>query len=271
MVMNIYILFLISLPEAVLNAIIILLISDKKAKLKLNKNDIARFLIAVAAMLTASFIIRPMVKNVIQSVILHSFVYILIFTVIYSLKLADAVLSTFLTVLFISTISNIYYPFIIAYISHGIENFSKNYHLFVVYSIPTRIFQIIIIYILCKYEVVLITKISRRLHRMFIILTGVLVTIEYGYAYMFYINFFSQTLQYQICNGIILLLLVAVVNFIVFSTIYIEASDFLIKGYKRYNELEEDAKYALNEVKELLENNKNDEAIYLIKRLNGEI
>lgn len=270
MVMNMYILFLISLPEAVLNAAIILLISGQKHRLKPIRKNVIKFAITIAAMLSASLIIRPIAQNVIQNVLMHTACYVLIFALVYRLNLGKAALSTFLTILFTSTISNCYYPFIIAYISHGMENFSRDYQLFIVYSLPTRVLQILIIYLLMKHEIFSITRISNRFHKMFLVLSAALIMVEYVYAYMFYTYFSTYQNGQRIINGIMLILLVTVVNFIVFKTIYIVASDFLIKGYSRYRELEEDAQYAFNEVRKLLIDNKNEEAINLIKKLNGE-
>ncbi len=270
MVMNLYILFLISLPEAVLNAAIILLISGQKHRLKPIKKNIIKFAISIAAMLMATLIVRPIAQNVIQNVLMHTATYVLIFAFVYRLNLGNAALSTFLTILLTSTINNAYVPFIITYISGGMENFSQNYQLYVLYSLPTRIFQILVIFIFYKYEIIAITKITRRFYKMFLILTSLLIIVEYVYAYIFYTSFFTQSVHFQIINGIILILLVTVVNFIVFKTIYIAASDILIRGYKKYNELEEDAKHAFNEVKKLLIDHKNDEAIALINKLNGE-
>lgn len=269
MVMNLYILFLISLPEAFLNAIIFLLFAGAKNKLKINKVNIISFTISISAMLVSSTIIRPIAQNVIENIILHILAYIIIFSLVYRLNFSYTALGVVLTMLLVSTISNSYFPFIIAYVSKGISNFSKNYHLFVIYQIPVRIFQIIVILYLWKYEILIITRISQRFHKAFIIVSFILIIIEYSSAYLFYTYFNILPLPYQIFNAFMLLLLVTIFNFVILQTAYVAIGDILTKGYSQYKELEYNAKFAFEEVNNLLKNDKVNEAIELINELNG--
>ena len=123
--MNLYILFLISLPEAFLNAIIILLFAGVKEKLKFNKNNLIRFIICICSLLVLTNFVRPIARNVIENIFISSIAYILVFTLVYRLKLIHAALSVAFTILMFSAIENSYYPFIIAYISDGIESFCQ--------------------------------------------------------------------------------------------------------------------------------------------------
>ncbi len=270
MVMNLYILFVISLPEAVLNAIIIILFAGAKSKLQINKSNILRFTVSIIAMLAATTIIRPLAQNVIENVLMHTVAYMILFVLIYRLKLGYAALSTILTMLLESTINNIFVPFVIAYISGGPKNFSEHYQFFVVYAMPQRIFQCLVIGFLWKYDILMITKISRRFHKTFIILSSIMVLVEYVYAYMFDTYFDTQPLVYQITNAIILVMLVTVFNLLIFKTIYIAVGDILTKGYSKYKELEENAKSAFARVNTLLKDNRTAEAIMLIDGLNYE-
>lgn len=269
MIMNLYILLLISLPEAFLNIILILLFAGKKEKLKLDKNNIMRFTIALVSMLLVSNFIRPIVPNVVINMLLHVIAYIVILKLVYNIDLKYITLGVLFMVLVLSSVENLYIPYIITYVSKGIENFSNHYPFYVVYSMPYRIFQIILIRFFWKHQVLLVTKINRRFHNFFIISTFILIIIEYFLNYLFYSYFNVMTLSHQISLSLSLILMVTVFNYLVFKFIYIAVSDIVTNGYKQYTELEENVKYALNEVEELLKMDKVDDAINLIDKLIG--
>ncbi|OGO82409.1 MAG: hypothetical protein A2Y21_07740 [Clostridiales bacterium GWC2_40_7] len=268
MVMNLYILFLVSLPEAFLNLIIILIFAGQKEKLKINRQNVIRFIVSLVAMLTASYIIRPLIPNIpVINIILHSLAYIIILTIVYRLKLIYSILSILFAELLMTTFENMYVPFIIAYISKGIENFSRDYQLYVIYAIPTRIFQVLVIAYLWKYEILMASKINRSFHKAFILSIIILVTIENFIAYIFYTMFNTLSLTHQILFAVALVLMILTSNFIMFASIYIAIGKIIQNGYTRYNDLEENAKVAFDIIRKLIKADKASEAIEIIDNL----
>lgn len=269
MVMNLYILFFISLPEAFLNLIIFLLFAGAKNKLKINKSNMVRFVISLVAMLVATNVIRPLAQTVVVSIILHSLTYILIVMLVYRLELGHAALSVVFAMLLFSTIENSYYPFIIAYISKGIENYLKHYQLIVVYAMPSRILQLAIILFLWKYEILLVARISKQFHKTFIISSFILIFVEYFFGYIFYSYFNILPLFQQIIYALALVLMVIAFNLLIFKTIYVTIGRIISNGFTQYKELEDNAKLAFDVLYNLLKNSKIGEAIKLIEELKG--
>lgn len=268
MLMNLYILFFVSLPEAFLNLIIFLLFAGTKSNLKVNRSNVIRFTISLIAMLVATSIIRPLAQNVVENVIAHCIAYIIIISLLYKLRLWHSAISVVFTMLLFSTIENSYYPFIIAYISGGIDNFTKHYQLFVLYSVPNRILQVMIIFFLYKYEILLVTKISRQFHYTFVISTFILVFVEYFFGFIFYSYFNVFSLLQQITYAVALVLMVVFFNYLMFMTIYVTIGKIITNGFSQYQELEYDAKSAFLLINSLIKSNRVDEAAKLIDDLN---
>lgn len=267
--MNFYILVLVSLPEAFLNIVIILLFAGKKEKLNLNKPNLIRFTMTLVLMLLASSIIRPIAPSVMINMFLHTIVYVIIFVLIYRLKLPYAILSISFMFLIYSTLENLYLPFIITYAFNGIDNFFNQYYLLPLFSIPNRVGQIAVILFLWKYEILLVTRINKRFHKFFIISSLSIIFIEFFLGYLFCSYFNKINLIHQISLSVSLISFVFLFNFLIFKFFYVVISDMLVNGYKKYNEFEENVLFALTEIQTMLKHSKVDEAIKLIDELNG--
>lgn len=269
MIMNLYILFCISLPEAFLNGIIILLFAGAKEKLKPTKINILKFITFIALSLALTSLVRPLARNVIENILISSVVYIFIIAIIFRLKLIHAALSVLFTILLFSTVENSYYPFIVAYISKGMENYMQHYHWIVLYALPTRIFQMIVIAFLYKYDILLVTKIDRKFHKICIFSSFILIFVEYFFAFIFSIYFNMLPLLQQILFAGAIVLMVIAFNYLLFKTIYVTIGKIITNGFSQYQELEDNARLAFNLIHNLLKNNNQDEAIELIERLNA--
>ncbi len=267
--MNFYILFLVSLPEAILNIVIILLFAGKKEKLNLNKPNLINFAVSLVAIMLVSNFLRPLAPNVMVNVLIHFLSYIVISFIIYKIKLTYSILSVSFMYLIYSTIENSYLPFIITYVCKGIENFFNNYYVLPIYTIPYRIGQFIVIVFLWKYEILLVSKINKLFHKLFILSSFILIYIEFFLGYLFCTYFEQIRLIHQLGLSVSLILLVFVLNLVIFKLIYITVSSLLINGYKKYSEFEEDVLFALDEIYLMLNDNRIDEAIELIKQLRG--
>ncbi len=269
MVMNIYMLFLLSLPEAVLNLIIMLLFAGAKGRLKINKANILYFTISIVLMLAASWIIRPLSPNVIASVMLHQIAYVLIILAVYRLKFAYALLAVSFTYLASSTMENAYTPYIITYVCNGIENFQKAYRWYVLYCLPTRAVQIALAVFLWRYDIMVATRLDHRFHKNFILCALILVSLENAFAFIFYTYWHTMSLIYQTLYSVSILLMVFGFNFAVFKLLYDTIGGIISKGYRQYTELEESARYAFDKIETLLQCNKINEAVELIKEIKG--
>jgi hypothetical protein len=269
MVMNLYILFLVSLPEAFLNLIIALLITGRKENLKINKHNVVRFLAALSLMLLSSCIIRPISPNIITSIALHTIAYTFILMLVYRMKPVYALLGTAFFLMIITTTEVLYTPYVITYGFQGMGNFQTAYHWYVLLSLPMRVVQIIVIAFLWKHDILLVTRINRQFHRLFLASFLLLVFGEQLLYFVFVSIFDNLQMEYQIAFSVAMFIIVLVLNFLVLKLIYTVISGLVIKSFNKYNDLENDVKFAFDEIRTLLVNNQVDEAVKLIDDLNG--
>ncbi len=269
MVMNLYILFFVSLPDAVLNSFILLLFIGEKDKLKINAKNILRFTGAIALMITASWFIRPISGNVAINMTLHNIAYVIIFFGIYRLNIVYSALGVVFSSLVHSALENLYIPYIIAYAYKGMEAFSQDYHMYVLYSLPKQIVQVLIIKFLWNNEILLITKINKYMHKIFVAFSFVLIFIEWFFVYIFYTYSNRMILYHQIIFSLCLLCMVILFNLLTFKLIYISIKGVVTKGYIKYTELEENTKFMLEELNQMLKANRVDKALKLINELKG--
>lgn len=265
--MNLYILFLVSLPEAFLSLIQFLLFTGEKGKLKINKPNIIRFAISLALMLVASNYIRPNAPNVAVNMALHIVAYVIILILVYRMNVPYAILGVAFTMMIYSTIENAYVPYIVAYISKGWDNFGKQYMLYPIYSLPITICRIIVIWFLWKHEILMISKINKSFHKIFIYTTLILILVEYFLFFLFDTYFDKMPLTHQIAFSVTLLLMAIGVNLLVFKLIYKAIVGLVQKGYAQYSDLEDAAKYAFNEIQKMLKEKNYDGANGLIDEI----
>jgi hypothetical protein len=268
MVMNFYILFLVSLPEAFLNLTIALLITGRKENLKINEQNVIRFLVAIILMLMSSWVIRPISPNILTSVTLHVIAYSLIYMIVYRLKPVYALFGTSFFFLMITTTEILYTPYVITYVFKGMASFQNGYHWYVLLTLPQRLVQVIIIAFLWKHEVLLVTRISRRFHRMFLASFLLLAFGEQLLYFVFLSVFDEMQLVYQITFSVSMFVIVLTLNFLLLKLLYTVISGLIVNSYNKYNEFEDDVKFALGEIRSLLANNQLDEAVKLIDSLN---
>jgi hypothetical protein len=267
--MNIYILFLVSLPEAFLSLIQFLLFSGEKDKLKINKSNIIRFVISLVLMLVASNYIRPVSPNVAVNMALHIIAYVIILILVYRINIPYAVLCVAFTMMIYSTVENAYIPYIIAYISKGWDNFGKQYLLYPIYSLPITLCRIIIIWFLWNHEILMVSKINKSFHKIFISTTLVLILTEYFVLFIFYTYFDKMALAHQIGFSITLLVMAIGLNLLVFRLIHKAVVGLIQKGYAQYSDLEDAAKYVFTEMQKMLKEKNYDGANNIIDEIMG--
>lgn len=269
MVMNLYILFLVSLPEAFLNLIIVLLITGQKDKLKLNRNNAVRFFATLFLMLLSSCIIRPVSPNIITSMTLHIIAYTIIIMLVYRMKLVYALFGTAFFLMIITTTEVLYTPYVITYGFQGMDNFQNAYHWFVLLSAPQRIVQILVAVFLWKHDILLVTRINNKFHKIFLA-SFLLLMFGEQLLYFIFISIFEKLqFVYQIAFTVAMFIIILVLNFLILKLIYTVINGLVVKSFNKYNEFEDDVKFAFDEIRTLLVNNQVDEAVKLIDDLNG--
>ncbi len=266
-VINLYILLLVSLPLAVLDLAQFLLFAGSKNRLMINRPNVIRYAAAVFLMLMASLILRSISPNVPINMLLHIIAYIVILLLVYRIKFQYAVLGVAFTMLIYSTIDNITSPFLITYISSGWENFKDHFILYPIYSIPNFICSILVIRLLWKYELLMISKINRNFHRLFINTTLLLIFVEYFFCFVFYTYSSKMSLVHQIAFSVALLLMTVCLNLLIFVLFHKTIVGLVQKGYANYTDLEESARFAFSEIQKLLNDKNYDEAINFIDEL----
>jgi len=268
MVMNLYILFVVSLPEAFLNITIALIITGYRKNLKINKQNIFKFSIAILLALFSSWIIRPVSPNVLTSVALHIIAYSLIFMMVYRMKPAYALLGTSFFLLINTAIEVLTIPYVITYVFKGMANFQNAYHWYGLLSLPQRIVQVLAVVFLWKHEILLATKINYRFHRLFVIFFLMATFGEHLSGYVFLAVFDKLSLMYQILFSVSMFLTIFAINMLIFKFIYMGIGRLLQKSYSMYTDFEDDVRFALGEIRTLLVNKQVDEAVKLIDYIN---
>lgn len=268
-IMNLYILLLVSLPEAFLSLIQFLLFVGEKDKLKVNKPNIIRFAVSIILMLIATNFIRPIAPNVAVNMALHVVAYIIILILIYRINIRYATLGVSFSMLVYSTVENAYVPYIVAYISKGWDNFGKQYMLYPIYSLPIFICMIIVIWFLWKHEILLVSKINKSFHKLFIYTTIILILAEYFLFFLFDSYFDKMPLAHQIVFSVVLLLMSIVLNLLVFKLIYKAVIELVQKSYANYSDLEDAAKYAFSIIHKMLQEEDYNGANNLINEIMG--
>lgn len=269
MVMNLYILFLISLPEAALNLYIILCLSGQNFRLNIkDKKNIFLYISALGLMLTSSIIFRPIAPNVIINFALHILAYTFIIIFVYKVDFSKSALCVSLTMVLYALVEHLYMPFIVVYISKGIENFYNGYHLFVLYSLPYRLIQIFIAVFLNKYSIILeIVKINKQFNKIFIVFMYTIIFLEYYFSYIFYNYFEKMSIIHQITFSIALLLMVFVTSYLIFKFIYVAMKSVITGGYKQYQELEKNSIFTFDNIYKLLKDDRRNDAINLLEKI----
>ncbi len=271
MEMNFSILVLVSLPEAFLNLILILLAAERKNRLKISKSNIMRFFISLTLMLTASWFLRPLAPDPAFNILFHIIAYVMIITVVYRINLGTVFLSVIIISILMITIENAYIPFIIAYKIKNLTTFFSSNPTLLTCSLPERILQCLAIYLLWKYnEAFVITRINKRIRAIFIICNLIFIFAQAYFSNIFAAYFSSLSLVHQILYALVLVILLFAFDFLIFTLIYLTVKDVMRHGYNRYLELEENAKYAFSKIYSLIKEKKDVEgAVSLLEELIG--
>ena len=267
MIINFYILFLVSLPLAVLDLAQFLLFTGNKNRLMLNKANIVRFAAAVFLMLIATYLIRSISPNVPINMLLHIIAYVIILLLVYRMNFQYAVLGVAFTMLIYSTIDNVTFPYIIKYFSKGLENFENQFVLYPLFTLPNFICSIIVIRLLWKYEIHMLSKINSSFHKLYIKTALILIVIEYFLSFIFNNNSSEMSLGHQITFSAALLLLTVCMNLIIFNLYHKTIIGLVQKGYANYLDLEESARFAFTEIQKMLYEKNYEEAINFIDEL----
>lgn len=266
MVLNLDILTFVSLPEAFLNLIIILLLAGLKDSLSLIKLNVLRFIFSLVFMLVATSLIRPIAPNVAVSFIAHSFVYSIIITVVYRIDIRKAFYSVTLLSFFFATFENIFYPYIVAYCFGGIENYQSSNINIIVCAIPTRLFQIGVISFLWRFvDELLVTKLNKKFYNIFVANFFVLTLVQYFFSYFFTVYFNRMSVTLQVFFSAALFLIMVVFNVIIYCFIYFMVRGIITQGYRRYQILENSTTDSFSKAYQLLENNDIKGAMSLIE------
>lgn len=269
MLMNVLILIFVSLPEAFLNLIIILLFAGKKDCLKISGENVKKFAVTLFLMITTSYIIRPLISNVAANMAIHSVVYMGVIAAVYRQNIAYTGFSVALTLTMYSVIENTYMPLIITYVSKGIENFfSSSIHIIALCSLPYRLAQIATILLLNRTNIVyILSTICRRFSKSLTIILLGFIFVNYYLSYLFSLYFDKFQPVHQISFAIALFILMIVFAVLIAKFINIGIRGVVINGYKQYRELEENSKYAFIELLRLLKDNDKAQAIEILEEL----
>ena len=271
MAMDLKILIFLSFPEAIFNLMIMLLVAEEKGRLKFSKSNLIRYFSALILMLTASYFLRPLATNFAVNALYHCIAYTLILMLVYRINLFKGLYSTTIFYLLYASIELSYLPFIVVYITKGMDNFFSNIPFAFLLCLPLRLLQFAVVVFLWKYNIVFtITNINKKFRLKFSICGIMLGSAETYFAYILSTYFDNYTLLHKVSYSIILFIMVIGFNSLVLSFLYTAAEQLIVGGFNKYKEVETEAMFAFKEVRNLLENNDSKRAIVLINELLGE-
>ncbi len=236
-------------------------------------------IITVIFMLFATTIIRPLSPNVIVSMVYHIIAYTIIISLICKTNLWTMLFSTITTMLLMSTIDNLYVPIVTILLGKGINEYMQNIFVMFALSMPVRLFQILgVIFLKRYYNILEFTNISKKFRKVFIFCNIIIISAEYYISNSFVNHFGLYSKIEQVFYAVAIFTITITVNFLVFTSVYLSVKKVMIVSDRNYrklqgnmNELEENAKFAFNEVYRLLkdkDDNINQATILLEKILN---
>ncbi len=277
MEMNTFMLLLVSLPEAFLNLMLILLFAGQKNCLKLKQQNIIKFCITLVLMLVSTWFIRPLAPNIVVNTLCTTVAYIVIFLIVYRLNVGIIALSVTSILLYILAIENTYIPFVIAYHAKNLTEFFGSNLTLLLCSIPERVLQVLAIALLWKYnEALVITSINKKFRMILIPCNIIIFSTEEFFSNIFVKFFNSFSFFEQIIYAVVLLMLILAFNTLIFAYMYIALKGVMILGFNRYQklenkyqELEDNAQFAFDEVYQLLKNNNTENAVTMLEELLG--
>ncbi len=245
-------------PEVALNIVIILLVVGLKDQLKFkNIGNLIKFLSSVACLDAASIVLDRFVSfNVIVNIIYHAVIYFAVIVLIYKVDFRKAFIGIILMYFTFLTLENTYYPFLVSYVSGGIEQYNNNITQYILFSCITRLAQMGLIVFLWKNQYVfLVTTLSKKINNIFNIFIFVLMVCETCISYLYAIYFGQMSLEHQIIYGSVLVTMVVLHYALIYKVIYSSIKGIIVQGYKQYQMLEQGAEEAFKSVYSLLDNN----------------
>lgn len=276
--MDLFMLIFLSLPEYLLDLPLMLIISGEKEKLKLKIGNVIRFFLAIALMLTATWLIRPLVSNVSLSVAVHSVAYTVIILLVYGIHPVKAMLGVAWAMLYLYTLENTFIPFVITYISKGITAFYGSNITLLVCTIPLRAFQFLAVRYFYKNNEFLEAVRSEKKYSIVFAVSSFIMTVAQMYIAYIYATFFDKyPFMTQLLFSCALLALMISFYVAIFGFIYIVvkkfANDVKDRDVKQKQQSAINLKKitdknhnTLEELCHILENEKNmDKAIGLLK------
>ncbi|MCX7748258.1 MAG: hypothetical protein N2645_15430 [Clostridia bacterium] len=272
-------LLILSLPEAIINLIMIITVSEKSDVLQLNIKNTIRFVITIALMLTATCILKPLSNTVLLSYLVNIFSYTIIICIMYRINIGILLFCSSVVVLLVSTLENIFIPFVITYVTHGVEAYFNNLPLMFLCSLPIRGLQVYGIYIINKYKAVLIVSRFDKKFRIFFVVCNLIILVTQNVFSKMYIDNFNDTsLLLQILYAACLLAIILTVYIFIYSFMYSIAKGIIKRmddSYKKleykYSELEDNTSIAFSKLHSILKNNNVEEAINVIESILREL
>lgn len=226
--MDLFMLIFLSMPEFLLNMLLMLIIAGKKNKLKFNKvGNVIQFAVALALMLTATWLIRPHASSPAQSLVCHSIAYVLIILVVYRINPVKVVLGVAWTILYQNTLENTFIPFVIAYFSKGLTAFYGSHLTLILVSLPVRIFQALaVIYFYKNDEFLGAIRGDKKYNIVFAASCYLLTLAEVFISYIYYTFFDEFSFVIQLLFSCSLLALILSFYIAIFGFIYIIVKKF---------------------------------------------
>ena len=220
--MDLFMLIFLSVPEYILSVPLMLLLSGKKEKLKFTIGNAIQFFITIALMLTASWIIRPLVSDTFQSVAYSTLAYTVIFLVVYRIRLDKTVLGVAWTVLYLITLENTFIPFVITYMCKGIPNFYSSNITLLVCSVPVRVFQALAVRYFYKNDDFLeVVREDKKYSIIFAVSSFLMCLAEAFISYVYYAFFDKFPFMIQLLFSCALLILMLSFYAAIFGFIFI--------------------------------------------------
>ena len=236
--MNLFNILTVSVPEAVLNVFVGLLVVGGKRFLKPGKANIFKMLLAVVLMVTSSVTFRAIMPDINIALLVNIIAYIIIIKSVYSVQWWKALTITIFFVGLLITIEGAYMPYCVAFILKNLNNLWSDDITRFIYVLPERLIQIAVVVSLWNWDIILVNlkkyKEIRLISSMYII---TLLTVEAIVSFTFVENLDIIALNTKIALSMVCVLFI-VINALSFKMITLftrTARDEGVKKQKREN------------------------------------
>ncbi|MCX7923765.1 MAG: hypothetical protein N3B21_17410 [Clostridia bacterium] len=197
--MSLFSILTVSMPEVILDIYLGFVLIGQRSRLYLDdKLNLLRLFIAVPLLVIAQVTARAVLPNLLFVLLANILFFIIILKFVYTLKWRESILSTLIIYGFLITVEATYVHQFAGFINKSAGTFFSNDIVRLLYSIPERIIQLIVIVSLWRWDIVYFNLLrNKKILYTFSLFAVLLFSAEvtFIYAFVHYIDKMSPAFR----------------------------------------------------------------------------